>query len=136
MVILSKFVTLQTSSFPLCDRFTTLKHLVKTQVFQAVANPFSISMLILTLEAKCSGLFGDDALEVGDFFRVHAVIDGKQFFLSAFDGVFGSLFVDLPFAQRHVGEDDGFVLADFCEAGTDRQSDNLAFTQVAELTGL
>lgn len=104
---------------------------------KGILNPFSMaSVLVFALEAEGGGLLGDDALEVGDFFGVEAVIDGLQFFLSALDGVFGGLFVDFIFTEGHVGEDDGFVVADFREAGTDGKGEDLALVLVAELSWL
>ena len=94
------------------------------------------SMLILALEAKCGGLFSDNTLEVSDFLRIHAVIDGLQFFLGAFDGLLSGILVDFRFAQRHVGQNDGFSLADFSETGADSQGDNLALMEIAQFTGL
>ena len=59
------------------------------------------AMLALEMEGR-SG-FGDDALEIGDFFRVQIVIDGGELVVGPLDGGFDMFLVDLGLAERAVG---------------------------------
>lgn len=76
-------------------------------------------LLVTALELEGGGLSGNEALEICDLFRVHAVIDGGEFFFGAFDCGLGLLFVDLVFAERAVGEHLDHGLADFGKSGSD-----------------
>lgn len=78
-------------------------------------------LLVAALESQRRSLAGDHALEVGDFFRIHAVIDRSEAFLGALYRGFGLIFVDLVFAKRTIGEHLHERLADFSKAGTDGQ---------------
>ena len=93
-------------------------------------------MLVFALEAQGGCLLGDDTLQVGDFFRAHVVIQSLELFLGTLHRLLGGLLVDFRFAKRHVGEDDSFVVRDFCETGTNSKSNDLSGAQVAQLAGL
>lgn len=86
-------------------------------------------------ELDGGGGFGDDALEVGDFFGVHAVFDILEGVLGALDGGLGAGDIDFRFFQCHIGEDDDLGLGDFSEARADGECDHPALVQVAEFAG-
>lgn len=94
----------------------------------------SKSVAEFPLEVEGGGGLGDDALEVGDLFGVHAVIDVGKFLLSALDGGFGVLFVDFRLTEGHVREDDDLGLGNFGEARTHGHGDDLTLVEVAEFT--
>lgn len=93
-------------------------------------------MAVLFLEVEGGGGAADEGFQEGDFFGVDAVVDALELFLRALDGGLGGGFVDVAFAEGHVGQDDDFCSGDFGEAGADGEGDDLAVVEVAEFAGL